>query len=91
MNHNLPTHTAWATWQPRHGTRGITVTRTLDAGTGAGELVAIAPMPGAGRPSTGQLDDTLAVIGYTRRGSWATTTGGLVADVEPIRPEGQTP
>jgi hypothetical protein len=92
VNDKLPTrHTAWATWEPRYGTRGLTITRILDAGIGRGEMIAVAPMPGTGEPTRGQLDDTLAVIGYTRRGPWSTTTDGLVADVERIRPEGQTP
>jgi hypothetical protein len=42
------------------------VTRTLNPGAGAGEMVAIAPLRGSGRPTTATLDDALAVLGYTR-------------------------
>jgi hypothetical protein len=76
-------HAAWATWGTAHGTRSVTVTRTLDPGAGAGEMVAIAPL--RLRPTKATLDDALAVLGYTRVSAWADTTSGLVADVEPIR------
>ena len=57
---------AWACWEPAHGTYSVTVTRTLDSGTGAGEMVAIALLHGSGRPHRATLDDALAVLGYTR-------------------------
>jgi hypothetical protein len=87
VNDNLqpPTHAAWASREPRYGTRAVSVTRTLDAGSGAAELVAIAPLTGTGRPGTATLDDALAVLGYTRVSAWAEVTSGLLADVEPVR------
>jgi hypothetical protein len=92
VSHNLPTrgpsrpptHAAWVTYRPAVDPRGVYI-RAITSDTRLGDVVAHAPLPGAGRPTTAAMDDRVAVLGYTRLGPWTAVPSGLVADVEPIR------
>jgi hypothetical protein len=74
---------AWVTWRPQYGTRGVSV---MLIGEQANPD-AFVPLPGQGRPTTAAMDDRVAALGYTRLGPWTEMAAGLVAAVEPIRPE----
>jgi hypothetical protein len=93
VDHNLPTrrppnrpstHAAWVTYRPAVDPRGVWVHAATDESR-LGEVVAHAPLHGAGRPTTADIDYALHVLGYTRTGPMADDGSALVADCEPVR------
>jgi hypothetical protein len=85
VSDNLPAaSTAWATWTAGKGDRSVIVTGDHDDHR---EPVALIPLPGRGRPTTGVLDDLLATLGFTRTSPWSESLAhDMSADVEPIHP-----
>jgi hypothetical protein len=77
-----PRHVARACWQNGCADRAVTITRD-------GKPVALIPLADTGdQPSMATLDDMIATMGFTRIGAWLpAATGGLLADVVPLRPE----
>ena len=79
-----PTHAAWVAYRPAVAPRGVYIHASTDD-TRLGDVVAHAPLHGAGRPTTADVDYLLHVLGFTRTGPWADDGAALVADCEPVR------